>query len=393
MNWWLKLYTIPFMRTASFLMLGTFLLDFLLTKIPGVSIPGHYLIFACIILLIHFTKDDSFRMNIEFHKMSVPYKLLRKAFLLHSLLQYLFLLVLSLVFYGVSHLMGGAFYKTQLPSPSIILAIICSGFFIWIWGQMFLNPEKRYYVLTKNHTFLQRILVIGLEFSTFLFIYYILESLKLSYFLGLPLIFLSLSLSIGLFGLKAMFHQASEHANFFHTLKFNFVGIGITFCLFFLFSLVGKYDLSNQSLSPEQRLQSFMTWQPTTGKLDQASFMEFEDLVTETLDAYVLYQTVEPSALEAIPASYFIDPKRPDKLYFFLTLSQNIHPNQLVGILDYLVDHKGFLKDPKKEEFFYHTAIMRWQDGAVFPERHLAAQKKWNELQQKREIASQPKED
>lgn len=391
MNWWLKLYTIPAMKTSLLLMMAAFFLNAVCAMFVGVSIPVLYLLSGCLFGLLQITSTNSFRVNMEFHKMSIPYRELQRAFVFHSFIVYFFILSCFAFFYFLSYMAGFFVSEVLVLSPVLVIASVFCGFFVWVFAQIYLTYEKRYTILTKDQSFLQRFLLSCLIYFLLSFMFILLTFLDFSHLMFIPMLVLVIIFPMGWYAFRAMFHQTSEEMSFFKGLKFNLLGVLSAFTIYFMFAFVGQMDVTNYNLSTEQRYQAFQAWYPIIDKLDRVTFKEFESHASGDIEIFDLYQKVDRDELKSIPAHYFIDNKNPQRLYSFLAYAKEIHPNQLTFIFDHFVQHKGYWKDPKKAEHFYHMAIYRWPADQKFPERHLAAQEKWNQMQHKRKMASEQK--
>jgi hypothetical protein len=418
MKWWLKLYTIPFIIYFSKWILVILALDLGASVYLEWAQPA-IIFFYLTPLIFSFknSKNHGFRANLEFHKLSINLQDLKKAFFLDFIFSFLLLVVVALFAISISSTAGAAF--SYMKNLSFTFKAVCLlGLFLFMLYLNFFSKNKsdnEKYVLYQSESLVLKLLKMFVLLNLVVFyplaLFYIgidqgfVPYLLLYIFIVIHILFLS----------RALFNQTPPKASLFVFLKFTGAGTALSLSLFFLLAFIFRNEFKDQSLSVEDRVQSFMTWQPMSGTLTASEFMIF-DKHMRGYDARRLIGKIDKEELNSIPFSYFLfnqDNLQLNPLYskhqvglrgriqpppisrhqisslrfsFYLGTGK-VNVENLTMLLDFLT-----FNDFGSEAFFQKELIMRvlkaWPKGAPFPERHLAAKLSYDELVAKNKLSN-----
>jgi hypothetical protein len=208
---------------------------------------------------------------------------------------------------------------------------------------------------------------------------------------------LSILFGASLYYSRSLFHQAPARGGMKQYFGYSSIGFITCMSIFFMLAFVGRNDFQNKKLSSAQRLNLNLFWQPMSASLDKDLFMELEPGIQGNMDSLVLYDAIDPKKLNQIPASFFIDAENPQRLFSYLVFGKPNAQN-LTLLLDHMESKKEFWEKSYKDHAkLKNIVIQRWPTNDKFPDRHIAARLKWQEMKAKeskpdaqRAIASEP---
>jgi hypothetical protein len=159
MKWWLKLYTIPTVQAFTKWFGLSVFLDYGLMLLIGQT----ELSFAAYIIpfwaVSSGANEKSFRTNLEFHKMSVPFKELKKAFYTHLTIVFFSIVITSAIGLMISSVFGGVVTMIPYISFSQYALFLIMGYVAFLYFNSFnrISIEK-YAFYDSKISFLKKIL-------------------------------------------------------------------------------------------------------------------------------------------------------------------------------------------------------------------------------------------
>ena len=390
MKWWLKLYTLPFINSFSKVLGLSLLADIAISYFSGSRDLGLLGYGYFIYYGISEFKQNHFRTNLSFHKLSIPLPDLKKAFYLHLLLSYCTIVFSLFLVLNISNAFGGALNHLGESSWALILAglFFCGLGFVWVRSQGVYDRDH-YCFFDPKLVFWKKI-VRSLTLFFFMTVFLISVTLFGIPFMTATYLFLfSLAVGCCFFYSRALFHQTQPRASIFSVVKFIGVGAVTVVSLFVFLAFIGRNDHLNKGVSPQLRLTYLLLWQPFTGTLKADEFLELEPYTYGVTETDEFYDLISKEELNSIPSTHFIDKKNPFRLSYYLKYGQVDHHN-LSLILDHMESQHEFWKNPKAVKYFRKQIFMNWPNNEPFPERHLAARQQWQQLREStRGIASE----
>lgn len=131
-SWWLKLYTIPHLKSFTIRTGLVLLLNYLVNVfVPALDFLATFTLGYPVYLIFKNGKDDLI-YNLDFHKVSIPFKDLRKALLLDSSITLLYTMGFFLI--GLYLVFGGPELDSFLQSTSILGWSLLLFFGVGIFG-------------------------------------------------------------------------------------------------------------------------------------------------------------------------------------------------------------------------------------------------------------------
>ncbi len=398
MKWWLKLYTVPTVKAFTKWLGLSLLLDYLLVVLLGpsdLSVAVYFLPFWAVGMG---SNEKSFRANLEFHKMSIPFKELKKAFYTHLTIVFWFIVFSLWIGLMISGQFGGLVTMLPYLSFSQYTLFLIVGYFLFFY----LNSLNRASI-DKYAFYDSKISIFKKIFRMFFMVlfgsclFFLCAILHISAKVIMYGMIVPILIGTAFYYSRSLFHQAPPRAGMKH--YFGYSGLGYVACmsLFFLLAFVGRNDFENKNLSSVDRLHLNLFWQPVSASLDKDLFMELEPGIQGDSDLLALYSAINTKKLNQIPASFFIDAENPQRLHSYLLFGQPNAEN-LTLLLDHMESKKDFWeKSYKEHDKLKYIVLQRWPADTNFPERHIAARVKWQEMKAKeskagaqRAIASEP---
>jgi hypothetical protein len=393
-SWWFRLYTRPFLKRVVLLFSLAVVADLILTSMGHWA--NNYVYFLPVLALPMKNRPDSFRANLEFHKMHVAFSELRKAFLTDIFFTCIsFLLLYSLVIL-ISTLGGGLFSTPAIHSflnltPSLML-YLTSILLILITWICILDIKKKYiFRVAKSRSFFRNTFLyclIGLA----CFILFIILGGGLGFMLKACLAFIIASRVIAsvVFFVKAIFHQSPPHATLGSWFKHVTIGGFAMSVLFISCLLLGRNDVLNQKLANASRINSFEFFGILNPVLDIEAFKIIEPS-QDSLRGGFVYSNLDfdPSALGLF---YFLsDDEDTKRLTNFL---QDGKPSTvfLESLLEHMSENPQTWTKESSAEYVRNLAFKRWPSETPIPDKYLAEKKKSDDFAElrkhKREVAS-----
>jgi hypothetical protein len=384
MKWWLKLYTIPTIQAFTKWFGLSVFLDYVLL----LSIGQTALSFAAYIIpfwaVSSGANEKSFRANLEFHKMSVPFKELKKAFYTHLTIVFFSIVITSAIGLMISGQFGGVFAVLPHISFSQYLLLLIVGYVAFLYFNSFLRGSiERYAFYDSKISFLKKIFRLFFEILMWASVLTLCALLQIHPFLISGVMMGTIVLGASIYYSRSLFHQAPSRAGMKQYFGYSSIGFITCMSIFFMLAFVGRNDFQNKKLSSAQRLNLNLFWQPMSASLDKDLFMELEPGIQGNRDSLVLYDAIDPKKLNQIPASFFIDAENPQRLFSYLVFGKPNAQN-LTLLLDHMESKKEFWdKSYKDHAKLKNIVIQRWPANEKFPERHIAARLKWQEMRAK----------
>lgn len=382
MKWWLKLYTIPSIISFSKWLGLTLTVDLVLFHLLGFRTLNPMLYFFPIFMLAHTSTKTSFRANLEFHKMSVPFPVLKKAFYTHLSMLFVFIVLAMLMARFLSELFG----TVWLLIPSFTFSSYAFFGIAAYVGLIYFNSftkagTEKYGFWNTRASYFQRLLQGVLAFIFFVGLIFVLLMIGISAQAEIFLIPFSIIVGAVLFYSRSLFHQTAFRASKKQYFGYWSTGLGVCLSLFFFFAYIGKDDYQNKSLSIDERVKLFFFWQPMSPDLDKDLFVEFEPNVKDPMLLMELYDTLPAKELNEISVSHFISPTQPWRLNQYI-MSGKVNGTNLATLLDHMKDKpEWWIKHYKNPQQIQNAIVLKWPKQEPFPEHLL-----------KRSIASAPKE-
>jgi hypothetical protein len=384
MKWWLKLYTLNTVLTFSKWLGLSWILDYALTYADGVEAIVGLGVYA-IPLWATYTgfNEGSFRANLEFHKMSVPFKELKKAFYTHLLLVFTFLVIAMLVSVGVSNLFGGVFSRMPYLSVSQCLLMGTFAFICFLYANSFHRATMdKYAFYDSKISLVKKFFRLILSFvAGFIFFAFTTE---FAFEIASPMLMVPVMLGATYYYSRSLFHQSPARAGMKQFFGYTSLGAIGALAIFFTFAFMGRNDFQKEQLSSADRLNLILFWRPMTPEIDKELFVEIEPtLKDDSLAVVSLYRAISHKEMNSIPFTFFIDAENPARLEAYLKLG-NPDAKNLAGLLDHMESKKEFWEKSYKKQDLYKSWInQNWPPKEKFPERHIVARLKWEELHPK----------
>jgi hypothetical protein len=348
-SWWFKLYTIPYLKRLLLLFCASLFFDFALTKTDFYFTQLVFLL-PLVALFLKF-RPGSFRQNLEFHKMSIPFSELRKVFIFDILITAFSLISLFILSVVISSQVGGYFSKSESQKYWELTPGIYFFYFIlslvMITSVCLLSMDKKYsFSSFQNYSPLKKFFLQITIFilTVLIFLFFI--------FLGFPLhlvyhFLLAFTCCGSIFFLmRAIFHTGINHAKIWHFWGYSLLGMILLSSTFYMTFLFWEKNLMDTRLSMKQRVNRFNYYSFFHSKIDLKTFKEIEPEISFG-EKSLLYLKLDcdPSRLGL---NYFLDDsKDQSRLIAFLRFG---NPNQV------------FLEDlfinMKKRERFWSTLFV-----------------------------------
>lgn len=385
-SWWFQLYTRPFLIRLLQFFGATLTFDIVLSY-GGYSSKFVYLL--PLVALVNKFTPGSFRENIEFHKMNVPFAILRKNFLADIATTALAYLVLFGLTGGLSRLAGG-FFSTEAASPFLeltkgMILYYTLAFCIAIFWVCFIAVDKKYvFYGIKHRTFVQTVffavpiwIVCLIQMMVALYLGF---SVELSYTFMLGSVFFGSSI----FFLKAIFHKGPTHASLWNWMKHYGFGTATVAVIFFLAALLGRKDVLDENLNIAQRVNSFRFYGHFSPYIDRKTFALIEPELDLT-DRDLIYKHVafDPSGLGL---GFFLDDSREQtRLMAFLDFGRP-SVDFLLSLYSHMGSHPEHWDKVPAAEWVRHKAFHRWPKDRPLPEKYLAEKKKADDFAELRKL-------
>jgi hypothetical protein len=390
--WWFELYSLPLLkRTLKFFAMA-FVGDYLLTLL-GFSLELGIALFClpCIPFAgLVFMRIPSISQNLDFHKLHIPLRQLRKEVHLNFFVDFLLLNLVLLFLYFFSGAINGSIHR------SVSLVFQERGFFNLLFIYSFIivtlfyfltmdkNPTRRKEALAVfNSTTLRKwgfmIYIFFASMPFLAFNIFTMDAFEAIFFLGLTGV-----LGAHLREIRMLFHTLPAKATYKIHFKHFMAGGLCSFGIYLMCATGARFDVSDYSLTPEQRATSFSF----SGMLaPEVDFETFKVIEPRLYDSELLYSKVnfDPSTLGV---DFFLSKNGTHRLYSFLKVG-NPSEEFLITLYDHF-ETNPYWTD-KKVEGLKYLAFSKWPSSAHLPERFLAAKESSKEnlaaVQRKKEIS------
>lgn len=393
-QWWFRLYT---QRYLVSILKTTFILIFIEQIILYFARPlsGFYLlapIFSFIVLITR-AQLGSLRSNIEFHKMSVPFKDLRKALILDTLILIIGIMTSLILVLSCSYFSGGVFkniFEEDFVSfPHLIyygMHLVAVMFWYFL-----IHKDSKYQVLTSESSLLKKILRFGL-FTGLTLMYspiLIFSSIDINVFTLLTM--LSFGMGSIIFQLKAIFHIEKPLGGTKIFLKYGLYGHVVAYSLFFITVLISRNDVLNPELSPALRVRSFTFCPACSPNIDQHTFRAIDKHI-DFSNRGLLYSKLDFNPY-SLGVEYWIGGDK--DAYRLQNLLYHKPPTKqfLISLYDHFETYPNFWANNPQLNLLKYLSYQKWPKGEKLPERFLAAQLSSKELfeQEQKKFVSERK--
>lgn len=394
--WWFRLYTLHTLKFLAKLTACQFVLHYILFSAGGVFVT-----FSGLVVLLgpfaYMTSHTSshFRNNIEFHKMSLGFGQLKKAFFLDIFIKQTALAALFLLNLFIAIEMNGGMKLAgdiMFITPSQLLYFI-PVYYLGSASTMTHYRQSKYEFCRKHRLPIVNLTVFALTMAVFGICFFALVSNGFDFHGVVGFVFASLTTAVLLFRSKAIFHQYRPVGRFRDAFKFSGYGIAICACFYFLAVFVGRNDVNDTHFSNSQRASSFKFAGPLAPAIDKETFIAIERFVEDEAVAQLYHKADFP--VGSLGLEYFLDnDPHSSRLKAMLSYSK---PDE--RFLSALYDHFEQNPDYWKEKYGPLTlkdfAYSRWPVKSL-PEKYALAKQtnlkeieiKMEERKRKREIAS-----
>lgn len=339
-NWWLKLYTIPALKKLllfSCMCIGLDVLGTLGGHSANALMSLVYL--APIVFLIGIENHRGFVANLAFHKTTLPFHEIQKAFLKHYSILVSTSLFSGLFLSFLSEQVGGAakslFFVPKFSTLILmVFAVIFASTIMLVFTKSFSHITMRF---KKGNFILNAILGIIYPLLAFcvlvLMIWGGMSGDVALWVLGIALISAS-----AVYNWRGMFHNVPKQASRWMVFKYSGISVA-SYCVFFLvLAFIGRNDHLDIDLTPQERALSLMNWQPVSGKIDLSTFTDLEPHID--IAEMELFYTLAPSNVGELPIQNFIDSKNVWRVIAFIRYGKPSQKNLL-----FLAEHLQRNKD------------------------------------------------
>lgn len=384
-QWWFQLYTRKLLLSFVKLLAIGLTADILVTKFGGpFRIFSVFLIGVYPFFLLVMSTHASFRSNLEFHKMSVPFKSLKKAFHFHIIIS-----VLSVLFFCGIHIllstMFGGIYKFFFHQKSgfniygyqIFIGFVVSLIFLtyaMCWSKdrryMLYNPSTNFFQKIKNFLFYS---VLGVAYLILVSVF----NLGEAFVIWVPIV--SVFVGMLFFYNRAFFHQYRPVGTKLDLIKFWSLGYAVCFALYFISAQSAKTVLEDGSLSGFDRAVAFSYMGSFSPEIDEQTYFAIEKSVDHMDEELLLSKINFP--LSQLGFRYFVNGGN-------IKYSKLLHvlKNEKVGkkFLVDLYDHYEMNPDHWNKSYYgrylVYQSFLKWPKDHKLPERFIVARQKSSEL-------------
>lgn len=365
-NWWLELYTIPYLkqlvRAYLIVLAVTLTLVFLMPDFLFIMFYGQFYILYSLKNVL----SQSIYMNIEFHKLHVPFGELRPALIKNLLITgSSTFLALSSIWYLIVSYDPMDFGDMKYAVLGFSLLVSFGGFYRVVRTS---RPGILEYELMdgKKYKYVPMFIYMFLAF-VIVFITGVLDQLLFSPALPLVLFLLSLILGYTLFIYKAVFHlevKKGSPKNFF---KYGLIGTGYASALMVTLLLAGRPLVTMTSVDPELRHMIFTMSGPLAPELE---IEDGKDLLAVDSPEIALIFTKTPG-LEQVPVSELWTKPNSRNFADYLLHVKNPSVDNMTYILTTIAAKK---KHTQFDRAVAQLMVEKWPKNQKLPD-HLVAKK------------------
>lgn len=394
--WWFRLYTLHTLKFFAKVTACQFALYFILASLGGMfaQMSGFVVFLAPIVYFMNHTTNH-FRMNIEFHKMSIPFPQLKRAFFFDiAIKQSVFAVLFLINLYIAIKVSGGMKLASEfmILTPSQLLYYV-PAYFLGSASVMTFYKETKYLFIQKH-----RLAIVNL--SLFLVVM-VAGGLLVSMLVGMgyqvPMIagfsVSAITTGVLLFRSKAIFHQFRPVGRIRDGFRFSVYGTAICFCFYFLAIVIGRNDVLETKYSDMQRASSLTFSGPFAPEIDKETFVAIERVLGPEEHGLLYSKADFPVA--SLGLEFFLDNDPYNRrLKSVLTYSKP-EPTFLTALYDHFDNNPEYWKEKYGPLNFKVFAYSKWPAKSL-PEKYEIARvttendikAKMEERKRKREIAS-----
>lgn len=394
--WWFRLYTVHTLKFFGKITVAQFALYFILNMLGGTAAMfSGLIVFLAPIAYVLNHKTNHFRSNIEFHKMSIPFPKLKRAFFFDiAIKQAVFSGLFLLNLYIAIRVSGGMKLASEFIffTPSQLIYYV-PVYFLGSASVMTFYNETKYVFIQKHRLpvvnftlFMLFISACGVAFASMTTLGY-----QVPMILGFALS--GYSTGVLFFRSKAIFHQFRPVGRIRDAFKFSAIGMAITCCFYLVAVMFGRHDVLETKYSANQRASSLSFSGPFTPSIDKETFVTVERVI-DPQEAALLYQNAD-FPVASLGVEYFLD-NDPQSTRLRLMLSHSKPETTFLSALyDHFEKYPEYWKEKHGPLTFKAYAYSLWPAKAL-PEKYELARvtteneikEKMEERKRKREIAS-----
>jgi hypothetical protein len=284
-SWWFQLYTLPFLSKVMSKFYLVLMLDLVANYFTNGSLSFLFLLYLWALKSAFAHKDQiSFRNNIEFHKLHVPFPELRRALLGDIAIRAVAISIFIIAAYYLSYVAKGSFVsifaEADIPPYHFVqlLYFIMLMVVFYAWISIFNKEEKYTFMgIRRSDRFLYYLMSFG-AFVIMILGFILLASLGFNFIMSCSLMMGVIGVTSLMYHFKALFHQTPATGSFKNLLRFGVPGsLGFMLVFVLLSSLVRNAPLDRE-LPASQRMEAFYFLGPLAAPLDLESFKVIEPL-------------------------------------------------------------------------------------------------------------------
>ncbi len=356
-NWWVKLYTIPALKSYA----QIFVAPLLLSAFTDWDLVAAILTVALCFLFkgADLRKQTTFYKNIKFHQNHVPLKELKANLFLHRLIV---CSVSLLCFVAMAIFTESGFQSTSLFSH------FYSYLTFWIYAWMIFNSPE---FLTKEKDNKQRIGFLKSQGLLYLLIFFVLVFyLCVSEYIGLEVILASVVLAVVAsylsYKTKLIFHEITE-ITFFKSVKLFSSRMLVFFSLLVCVGFGVTRNFNHSNYLAENKFFILQAWPVFVENISFDNFMQLEKMALQGSEYELLYSRLDKNELNEVSPESFIVPGRVNLLYGYLKHA-TLTPEKLSYINDTLErDSKAWLNQISQSRFGKLTSNVKLKLAEVSP--------------------------
>jgi hypothetical protein len=371
--WWFRLYTLHTLKFFAKVTACQFVLYYILDSLGGTfaQMAGLVILLAPLCYFISHVSSH-FRTNIEFHKMSIPFPELKRAFFLDIAVKQIVFAVLFLVnLYIAIRISGGMKLAGEfmILTPSQLLYYV-PMYFIGTASVMTFYKESKYLFYQKHRLV---IVNLGLFAITFAFVGLLFIGLtEIGYTVPMIAAFGVSAITTGvlLFRSKAIFHQFRPVGRIRDAALFTTYGTAICLAFYLLAVFTGRNDVLSTEYSDNQRASSLTFSGPFAPPIDKETFVAIERVLSPE-DYPLLYKKTD-FPVASLGLEYFLDNDPQCKRLKSVLTYTKPEPTFLAALYDHFDNNPEYWKEKWGPLTFKAFAYSQWP-AKTLPEKYEVA--------------------
>lgn len=364
-QWWFRLYTKHFLIKFAKVTAGILCLNYLVLMVDSPFKSACLLLsFVPSFLLIISNSVGSFRSNLEFHKMSIPFNELKKGFYLDMFFKVSFsVLCTVLIFFSTISMLKGSedVLKSMIFFTPIQFVLYVITYYIGTFYILSLNKDRKYKAFEFPQTLWKATLLL---FVSSIIIAVLLGGLVLTNF-SVPVILalFGASFSGGMmwFHSKAMFNQFRPIGRFRDAVSFLGKGMATACCVYLCFAFIGRNESLDHRYTNLQRASSFEFAGPFSPMVDQETFMAIEPHLDNEMKI-VLYKRTDFD-VESVGLDFFLDNDPYAKRLRDLITYGKPNAEFMSHLYDHFEKNAQYWEDKYNPTGLKHFAFMNYPKG------------------------------